>query len=193
MSESKQNESLLIHKEMIISDILGKNPAKSQKLAQEMTNSGLHCASCGAATWETLEAGMLSHGKDMSEIDELVIRLNKVLSEKIDATTITLTKKAAEKFKQVCSDENKSGWALRFGDKAGGCSGFEYVLDFTNTHTENDETFHSHGVNVYVDKNVLPRLLGCEIDYLDGLMGSGFKISNPNAKGSCSCGTSQAY
>ena len=182
-----------ITKDMVISDILGQNPQKSQKLAQEMTNFGLHCASCGAATWETLEVGMLSHGKEMDEINKLVDRLNEILSLEIDLSQINLTKRAAEKFKQVCEEEGKAGWALRFGDKPGGCSGFEYVLDFTNKKSDEDEVFHCHGIDVYVDRSMLPRLMGSEIDYLDGLMGAGFKISNPNARGSCSCGTSQSY
>ena len=183
----------VVSKDMIISDILGKNPSKSQKLAQEMTNQGLHCASCGAATWETLEVGMLSHGKTEAEIDKLVDALNRVLAEEMDLTTISLTQRAAEKFNQVREEDGKSGWGLRFGDKAGGCSGFEYILDFEEKNKEDDEIFHSFGIDIYVNKRVLPRLLGAQIDYLDGLMGAGFKISNPNAKGSCSCGTSQAY
>lgn len=182
-----------IFKEMIISDILSKYPSKSQKLAQEMTNHGLHCASCGAATWETLEMGMLSHGKSEDEVEKLVARLNKILTEEVNLTTITLTERAAKKFKMICEEEGKNGWALRFGDKAGGCSGFEYVLDFVEKECDDDEVIESQGVKIVINCNTLPRLLGSQIDYLDGLMGSGFKITNPNVKGSCSCGTSQTY
>ncbi len=186
-------QTLKITREMVISDILGKNPAKSQKLAQEMTNHGLHCASCKSATWETLEMGMLSHGRTDADIEELLERLNEILAEEADLTTISLTKRAAEKFKEVAEEEGQVGWGLRFGDKAGGCSGFEYFLDFEEAPTEEDQVFHSHGVDIFVKKTMIKRLMGCEIDYQDGLMGSGFKISNPNARGSCSCGSSQSY
>ncbi len=178
---------------MVISDILGKNPAKSQKLAQEMTNHGLQCASCKSATWETLEMGMLSHGRSEEEIEELLERLNEILDEEVDLTTISLTKKAAEKFREVAKEEGAEGWGLRFAYKAGGCSGFEYVLDFEETPSEDDQVFHSNGVDIFVKEVMVKRLIGSEIDFLDGLMGSGFKISNPNAKGSCSCGSSQSY
>lgn len=178
---------------MVIGDILGKFPHKSQKLAQEMTNAGLHCIGCGAATYETLEAGMMGHGMSDEEINDLVDRLNEILLEEQALDTITLTKRAREKFKVIRDAEGLPKAALRFGDKAGGCSGFEYILDFSLEAEENDAIFKSEDVEIHVDKDALPRLLGCEIDFLDGLNGSGFKVSNPNAKGSCNCGSSQAY
>jgi len=182
-----------ITKEMTIEEILGGFPQKSQKLAQEITNAGLHCVGCQAATWETLEGGMLGHGYAQEEIDTLVSKLNAVLAQKVDANTITLTSSAAEKFKAILAEEGKSGWGLRFGDKAGGCSGFEYILDYSQKAKEDDEIFHGDGVEIHVNKQMVSRLLGCEIDYIDGLNGAGFKITNPNAKGSCGCGKSQSY
>lgn len=178
---------------MTIDSILGKYPQKSQRIAQELSNAGLQCVGCQASTWETLEVGMLGHGYDEGAIEDLLEKLNAILEEETDPTTITLTQVAAEKFKGILSADKKEGWALRFGDKPGGCGGFEYVLDFSEKATEEDEVFESHGVEIHVNKKILGRLLGCEIDYLEGLMGSGFKVTNPNVKGSCSCGSSQSY
>lgn len=179
---------------MVISDILGKFPQKSQKLAQAMTDAGLHCVGCGAATWETLEGGMLGHGMDEKTVEGLVNRLNEILLQEVDLKTITLTKRAAAKFIAIAKEEGmENAPFLRFGDKPGGCSGFEYHLDFEEEASEKDQVFESNGVKVLVAKEAIPRLIGCEIDFLDGLNGSGFKISNPNARGSCACGTSQAY
>ena len=62
----------LIHRDMTIEEIFKQFPHKSQKLAQEITNSGLHCVGCSAATWETVEAGMMSHGCSDDEIDSLI-------------------------------------------------------------------------------------------------------------------------
>jgi iron-sulfur cluster assembly protein len=183
----------MITKEMTIGDILGKWPEKSQKLAQEMTNMGLHCVGCGAATWETLEAGMLGHGMQDADIESLTKTLNEVLLEKTDLTTISLTKRASDKFIALCKEEGLSKYALRFGDQPGGCSGFEYVLDFSENAEEDDQVFLSHGVEIHVEKQAVARLLGVEIDYYDGLNGAGFKVSNPNARGSCACGSSQTY
>lgn len=187
MSES------LIHKAMTIEEILSGFPHKSQKLAQAMTQQGLHCVGCGAATWETLEAGMLSHGFALDEIDRLVVKLNKILSEPLDTSTLSLTKKAADKFRLILEEEGKQGWALRFGYQKGGCSGFEYILDYSEKPSEKDQVFHSHGIDIHVDAAQLESLMGCEIDYVDGLNHSGFKISNPKAKSSCGCGKSQRF
>ena len=178
---------------MTIDEILGQFPEKSQRIAQELTNAGLHCVGCHAATWETLEVGMMGHGFDEKALDDLVERLNQILAEKIDTSTITLTKRAAEKFQEILKQDQKEGWGLRFGDKPGGCGGFEYVLDFAERGTEKDRIFESEGVKIYVNQKMIPRLMGCQIDYLEGLMGSGFKVTNPNVKGSCSCGSSQSY
>jgi len=182
-----------VSKEMTIEEIFARFPHKSQKLAQEMTNRGLHCVGCGAAVWETLEAGMLGHGFSEEDIEEMVDRLNGILAEKADLSAITLTKRAAEKYRQILKEEGKEGWGLRFGDKAAGCSGFEYVLDYSEKASEDDQVFLSHQVEVHVNKADVSRLIGSEIDFVDGLNGSGFKISNPNVKGACGCGKSQSY
>jgi iron-sulfur cluster assembly protein len=188
-----QDTAQKVSKEMTIEEIFARFPHKSQKLAQEMTNRGLHCVGCGAATWETLEAGMLSHGFSQEDVDEMVDRLNAILAEKTDLSTITLTKRAAEKYRHILKEEGKEGWGLRFGDKAAGCSGFEYVLDYSEKADPDDQVFLSEGVEIHVNKGDVPRLKGVEIDFVDGLNGSGFKVSNPNAKGSCGCGKSQSY
>lgn len=182
-----------ISKEMTVEEIFSKFPHKSQRLAQEITNAGLNCVGCGASVWETLEAGMLGHGFAEEEIEGLVEKLNAILEEKVDTSTISMTKRAATKFREILEEEGKSGWALRFGDRAAGCSGFEYVLDYSERAKEDDRVFHSEGIEIHVHNPLVGRLLGCVIDFVDGLNGSGFKISNPNAKASCGCGKSQSY
>ena len=182
-----------IQKEMTIEEILSHFPQKSQKLAQAMQAKGLHCVGCHAATWETLEMGVLGHGMDEEDLEDLTNTLNSILAEKVDASTITMTSKAAEKYRVILEEDNKVGYGLRFMEKAGGCSGFEYSLDYSEKAKENDITFLSEGIELHVPKTIVDRLLGCEIDYIDGLQGAGFKVSNPNVKSSCSCGTSHNY
>jgi len=125
---------------MTIEDIFTKHPQKGQRLAQEMTNAGLHCVGCQAATWETLEVGMLGHGFQEGDIKTLIDRLNEILAEELDSSTISLTKRAAEKFKTILREEKKEGWSLRFADKPGGCGGFEYLLDFSEMAKEFEES-----------------------------------------------------
>lgn len=183
----------MITRDMAIEEIFTKFPQKSQKLAQEMTNFGLHCIGCSASTEETLEEGMYNHGMNDDAINALLERLNKILAEEVNSETIALTEKAAKKFKSILEEEGKTGWALRFGEKSAGCKGLEYVLDFSNGAKEDDATFESHGVQIHVQKKSLDRLLGSVIDYVNGLKGAGFKISNPNVKASCGCGNSHGY
>ncbi len=183
-----------ISKTMTIDEVLNSFPSKAALIAQALTNAGLHCVGCGAATWETLEAGMLGHGMSEQEIESLVNDLNKILEKKDpQKNSIAMTEKAASKFKQILKETKKEAYALRFGDKPGGCGGFEYILDFSNKRLDSDQVFESFGVEIHVDKSCVDRLLGSEIDYLEGLKESGFKVINPNVRTSCSCGNSQSY
>lgn len=182
-----------IDRGMTIEDIFKKFPHKGQKLAQEMTNTGLHCVGCSASTWETLETGMLGHGMSEADIDGLVDRLNAILEEKEDPTTITITPKAAKKYLEILAEENKEGWGLRFGEKAAGCSGFEFFLDFSQKPKVGDLILESQGIQIHLHHKSAERLMGSVIDYVDGLNGAGFKISNPNVKSACGCGNSHGY
>lgn len=186
-------QTKVISRTMTIEEILSMFPHKAQRLSHEITKAGLHCVGCHAATWETLEAGMMSHGMDDVAIDSLVDALNKLLNEESDPSTITLTPRAAKKFLEILAEENKQGWGLRFDDKMAGCSGFEYILDYSEKAEIDDETFTSEGIEIHVKQSKKNRLLGSEIDFIDGLQGSGFKVSNRNAKSSCGCGTSHNY
>jgi len=193
MTQENIEKKASIHRQMTIEEILSLFPHKSQRLSQEITNAGLHCVGCHAATWETLEVGMFGHGMSSEQVDKLVARLNALLDEKTDPATITITSRAAKKYLEILEAEGKQGYGLRFGDKPAGCNGFEYDLDYSEKSSEEDHIIESFGLQIHINKGVLGRLMGAEIDYVDGLQGSGFKISNPNARSSCGCGTSHGY
>lgn len=182
-----------IHEQMTISDILAMFPDKAQHLSQEITNAGLHCVGCNASKYETLEAGMMGHGKSRDEVKSLVEKLNALLSRKMDRTTITLTPSAAQKFMEFAAAEGKQGFALRFDEELAGCSGFEYVLDFSEKAEADDQVFTSQGIEIHVKKKKVNKLLGATIDYMNGIRDSGFKIINPNVASSCGCGSSHGY
>jgi iron-sulfur cluster assembly protein len=183
-----------VSRQMTIQEILGMFPYKAQRLSQEITNAGLHCVGCHAAVWETLEAGMYTHGKTDEQINELVDRLNALLLEKMDTSTIQMSAEAATKFLEILAEEGKQGWGMRFSQQMAGCNGFEYVLDFSKMATPKDRVFLSHGIEIHVEEPLVSFLLGSEIGFKRGRMGeSGFVVSNPNVGSSCGCGSSHNY
>lgn len=88
------------------------------------------------------------------------------------------------------SEEEIEPLYLRVGVKGGGCSGFSYTLDLTETKTEMDEIVSEFGIDVVVDPKSALYLEGVEIDFKDELMGRGFVFRNPNATSTCGCGSS---
>ena len=101
---------------------------------------------------------------------------------------ITITDRAAEKIRKLLSNTAK-GCGLRIKVVEGGCSGFEYKMDIDSPAAE-DQVFDKDGARIMLDSKSLLHLNGTEMDYKDELMQSGFVFNNPNAKGTCGCGTS---
>lgn len=106
---------------------------------------------------------------------------------------IQLTDKAVEMVKVTRDQEKLDPEAgLRVAVRGGGCSGFEYALDFETEVRETDHVAEFNGLRVMVDPVSARYLQGTTIDYVFGPTGSGFKFENPNASGSCGCGSSFA-
>jgi iron-sulfur cluster assembly protein len=108
---------------------------------------------------------------------------------------VFLSEGAAAQVKRIITDEelDPAKIRLRVGVKGGGCSGFSYLLDLTETQKETDEVFEQHGVTIICDPKSLLYLSGTTIDYKDeGIAARGFVFQNPNATSSCGCGSSFA-
>ncbi len=105
---------------------------------------------------------------------------------------IILSETAAREIKSIIKQQELDADAvrLRVGVKGGGCSGFSYLLDLTESQKDTDETFEQHGVKVICDPKSLLYLAGTTIDFRDEVMGRGFVFNNPNATSSCGCGSS---
>jgi iron-sulfur cluster assembly accessory protein len=103
---------------------------------------------------------------------------------------IQITDAAVSKVKELLAAEEKDGYGLRVAIHGGGCSGFQYGLTFDNTERPNDQVLDFDGLRVYVDAMSGMYLQGTQIDYIESLEGTGFKIENPNTSGSCGCGHS---
>ena len=103
---------------------------------------------------------------------------------------LQLTENAISKVKQLLSAENKDGFGLRVAVQGGGCSGFQYGLTWEKEEKDNDQVLEFNGLNVFVDAMSNLYVQDVSIDYVDGLQGSGFKIENAAATGTCGCGHS---
>lgn len=106
--------------------------------------------------------------------------------------TLIVTEPAAAEIKKFMASEEglpeTSG--LRVRVVPGGCSGFQYSLNIEEESRQGDFILNEHGVRLFVDMFSAQYLNGVQIDYVTGVMGSGFTFTNPNATGSCGCGTS---
>ncbi len=189
MKEQKVNE---ITKEMTIDSIFSTFPEKAGLLSQIMSDFGLQCSGCQAATWETLESGVLRHGFSQETLDQLLERLNAALQRESNPNGITLTKCAAERVVSIAKDSGKYGQALRVTFSIQPGQNLEYLLEFSPALKDTDTQLFSQGIEIHVDLKELPTLLGLEIDFSEGAHGTGFRITNPNTpKRSCGCKKSQ--
>jgi iron-sulfur cluster assembly protein len=108
-------------------------------------------------------------------------------------TPVTLTPKAVEMVKITRNQEGiDESHGLRIAVRGGGCSGFEYALDFEKEPRDSDWIYDQEGLTIYVDAVSARYLEGTNIDYVLGTAGAGFKFSNPQARGTCGCGSSFA-
>ncbi|MFG1462923.1 iron-sulfur cluster insertion protein ErpA [Xanthobacter sp. DSM 24535] len=100
-----------------------------------------------------------------------------------------VTESAARRVAQILSAEAPES-ALRVSVEGGGCSGFQYRFDVTQNRDSEDLVIEREGATILVDKVSLDYLVGSRLDFVEDLIGSAFKIDNPQATASCGCGTS---
>lgn len=103
---------------------------------------------------------------------------------------ISLTANAIEHLKSLIAEKTATtNTGLRLRVEKGGCAGMQYVMALDESQAE-DNVQTQDGVSIIIDHESLGYLRGCQIDYVDTLADSGFKLTNPNAARSCGCGTS---
>jgi iron-sulfur cluster assembly accessory protein len=112
-----------------------------------------------------------------------------VTEDPVTAGTVTVTERAARRIGLILKGE-PAGWMLRVSVEGGGCSGFQYKFDFTGTKADDDLVLARDGATVVVDPVSVQYMAGAEIDFVDDLIGSSFRINTPVATASCGCGTS---
>ena len=97
---------------------------------------------------------------------------------------------AVRKVQELLVQRQRPNDHLRIGVRGGGCSGNSYFMEFAEAPDASDEVIESHGVKLLVDTKSAQLLAGTVVDFVEGLMGTGFKFINPNVRHSCACGES---
>ena len=103
---------------------------------------------------------------------------------------ITITENASAKIADIIAEENNPKVKLRMYVQGGGCSGMQYGFTLDEEKNEDDFEINSGTTSVLVDSMSAQYVQGAEVDYVDDLMGAGFKIRNPKAETTCGCGSS---
>lgn len=103
-------------------------------------------------------------------------------------TDVTVSDRAARKIGEIL--KNEPGGMFRVSVEGGGCSGFQYKFDVERTRTEDDVVLTKDAATILIDPVSLQYMAGSQIDFVDDIIGSSFKVNNPNATASCGCGTS---
>jgi len=109
----------------------------------------------------------------------------------IAASNVTVTERAAQRIGEILRLE-PAGTMLRVSVEGGGCSGFQYKFDTERAKSDDDTVIERNGATVLIDPISLNYMAGSQIDFVDDLIGSAFKVHNPKATASCGCGTSFA-
>ena len=107
-----------------------------------------------------------------------------------DERLIKVTPSAARKVTTLLVKQGRPNGVLRVAVVGGGCSGLQYKMDLQDAPANRDILVQSGGINVVVDPKSALYVTGSELDYVEALQDGGFKVKNPNAATSCSCGES---
>lgn len=105
---------------------------------------------------------------------------------------ITVTTSAARRIRSIIDAEGNPNLRLRVSVSGGGCSGFQYNFALDDNDEPGDVAVQADGATVVIDGMSMMYVLGSEVDFVEDLTGSYFRVANPNAASSCGCGTSFA-
>ena len=107
-----------------------------------------------------------------------------------DERLIKVSSSAAHKVQSLLTKQGRPAGVLRVAVVGGGCSGLQYKMDLQDQPANRDILVESAGIKVVIDPKSALYVTGSELDYVDALLDGGFKVKNPNAAASCSCGES---
>ena len=159
---------MVITKDMTIGEVVMKYPESVEVLISE----GIHCVGCGAAHFETIEEGLMGHGKTIEEINDIIECMNGSIEQVPFDGILNVTKKAIEKLKELLKQEKKENHVLRIKSENS-----QFGFDLEEKPTENDEVVEIDGLTFVIDKDSLENVKGAKIDFMYSINGSGFRIN----------------
>jgi iron-sulfur cluster assembly protein len=119
-------------------------------------------------------------------ISEVRITYDMQTTERI----VTITPLAIQRVKDFIAKDKEQANGVRIFVQPGGCSGYQYGMMLEKNAKSDDLSWSEDGINIYVDNQSAKLVQGANIDFVETVQGSGFKIDNPNAVSSCGCGNS---
>lgn len=167
-------------------ETIGEMVQQHPKSAGVMLKYGLHCVGCHVNQYESVKQGAMGHGMPEDMVEKMIGEINDVLNKTIE--TIEVTPNACEMIKAYAQEDGKENCGLRITVQDDHGS-FQYDMEFVETPQEGDEQFEFDSIKVFVGKESYPLLKGSEIDFVETLTESGFRIDNPNVKKGCGCGS----
>ncbi len=174
-----------VTKDMTISNIIEKFPYA----ADALKSRGIHCVGCGVSSYETLEQGVLGHGRKKEELDEILEEINLMISEMKDAVFV-ITERAAKVILETMTEEDPEYFGLQIEVSTNCNCSFEYHFNFVKEFLDDAHLVEQHGLKVGIGPDSLPMIKGTRMDYVMSVQGAGLKLSNPNSakSGGCGCG-----
>ena len=179
-----------ISKELMIGEVMARWPHVTTIMARH----GFKLGGCNTSPFETIEQTASKQGMAIEKIEVMVADVNEELSKEKPAESlggiITVTELAAKHIKNIMTSDGKENSYLKLGVVPGGCSGFNYEMDFIDQPNSEDMVDESNGIKLVMERTHEKFLRGITIDFRESLNGAGFVMQNPNAKSGCSCGQS---
>src|SRR3989344_3260144 len=131
-----------VSKNTTIGEVIQNYPAAVEVL----TDEGVGCVGCSVAYWETIEEGLMSHGKTQADVERVIGAINsKIKSENAKGEELLITSTALKKIKEMTSKKGKNGTGLRVDVIPGGCSGYQYDFRLDNESKSDDVVIEQDG------------------------------------------------
>lgn len=172
-----------VTKDMTISSIIEKYPYAADSLKAR----GIHCVGCGVSNFETLEQGVLGHGRKKEELEEILNEINLMIEEMSDAIFV-VTDRASKVILETMKEEDDAYIGLHIKVNTTCNCTFEYHFKFIKDFNEDDFLVEQNGLKISIEKDSLPMIKGTRMDYVMSVQGAGLKLSNPNSPEGAGCG-----